>query len=50
MSYKQSAKEILQAIGGEENLEAMAHCARKRWERWMLSRAHSPLVDNIKSS
>ena len=29
MSYKQSAKEILQAIGGEENLEAMAHCATR---------------------
>lgn len=29
MSYKQSAKEILQAIGGEENLEAMAYCATR---------------------
>jgi len=27
MSYKKSAEEILKAIGGEENLDAMAHCA-----------------------
>nr|MDK7245800.1 PTS transporter subunit EIIB [Staphylococcus lugdunensis] len=25
MNYKQAAQEILEAIGGEENLEAMAH-------------------------
>ena len=25
MSYKKSAEEILKAIGGEENLDAMAH-------------------------
>ena len=26
MNYKQSAEEILNAIGGEENLDSMAHC------------------------
>ena len=29
MSYKKSAEEILKAIGGEENLDAMAHCATR---------------------
>ncbi|RIL70709.1 PTS maltose transporter subunit IIBC [Staphylococcus devriesei] len=29
MNYKQSAEDILQAIGGEENLDAMAHCATR---------------------
>ncbi len=29
MNYKQSAEEILNAIGGEENLDAMAHCATR---------------------
>ena len=29
MNYKQAAQEILEAIGGEENLEAMAHCATR---------------------
>ncbi len=26
MSYKKSAEEILDAIGGEDNLDVMAHC------------------------
>ncbi|EOD8703611.1 sucrose-specific PTS transporter subunit IIBC [Staphylococcus aureus] len=29
MNYKQSAEDILNAIGGEENLDAMAHCATR---------------------
>ena len=29
MNYKQSAEEILNAIGGEENLDSMAHCATR---------------------
>ena len=29
MNYKKSATEILQAIGGEENIDAMAHCATR---------------------
>lgn len=29
MSYKKSAEDILQAIGGEENLDAIAHCATR---------------------
>lgn len=29
MSYKKSATEILQAIGGKENIDAMAHCATR---------------------
>lgn len=29
MNYKQSAEDILHAIGGEENLDAMAHCATR---------------------
>ncbi|ANQ65044.1 sucrose-specific PTS transporter subunit IIBC [Staphylococcus equorum] len=29
MNYKKSAAEILQAIGGEENIDAMAHCATR---------------------
>ena len=29
MSYKKSAEEILTAIGGEENIDAMAHCATR---------------------
>lgn len=29
MNYKQSAEDILQTIGGEENLDAMAHCATR---------------------
>ena len=30
MSYKKSAEDILEAIGGEDNLDAMAHCTRLR--------------------
>ncbi|WP_368917420.1 sucrose-specific PTS transporter subunit IIBC [Staphylococcus haemolyticus] len=29
MNYKKSAEEILEAIGGEDNLDAMAHCATR---------------------
>lgn len=29
MNYKKSAAEILQAIGGKENIDAMAHCATR---------------------
>lgn len=29
MNYKKSAAEILQAIGGEENIDEMAHCATR---------------------
>ncbi|EHR86105.1 MULTISPECIES: sucrose-specific PTS transporter subunit IIBC [Staphylococcus] len=29
MSYKKSAEDILEAIGGEDNLDAMAHCATR---------------------
>ena len=29
MNYKQSAEDILNAIVGEENLDAMAHCATR---------------------
>ncbi|MGV3095784.1 sucrose-specific PTS transporter subunit IIBC [Staphylococcus borealis] len=29
MNYKKSAEDILEAIGGEDNLDAMAHCATR---------------------
>lgn len=29
MNYKKSAEEILEAVGGEDNLDAMAHCATR---------------------
>lgn len=29
MNYKKSAEELLNAIGGEDNLDAMAHCATR---------------------
>ena len=29
MNYKKSAEEILEAIGGEDNLDAIAHCATR---------------------
>ncbi|WP_251517608.1 MULTISPECIES: sucrose-specific PTS transporter subunit IIBC [Staphylococcus] len=29
MNYKKSAENIIQAIGGEENIDAMAHCATR---------------------
>ncbi len=29
MNYKKSAENILQALGGEDNVEAMTHCATR---------------------
>lgn len=29
MNYKKSAESILNAIGGENNIDAMAHCATR---------------------
>lgn len=64
MNYKKSAEEILEAIGGEDNLDAMAHCATRlrlvlndesKVDEETLSKmdvvkAHSQLEANIKSS
>ena len=64
MNYKKSAEEILEAIGGEDNLDAMAHCATRlrlvlndeskvdeeTLSKWMWLKAHSQLEANIKSS